>query len=445
MKYLVLSFLLITSSASMLFGQLKKGDLLLDFTAGSIIGKENFQYSKSPKYWHYSNLNPSVGYMVNSHLMAGTGVSLYYGKNYSSNTGLSISKTLGVSPFIRYYFFSENKLMPFVFINSSFSREIQEYEDEYVSANLTSFKTWRISALTGMGINLFIAKNIMLETYVGTTLFENKNVTPWNDLIVYNMGIRTVINDWDNSSCTGDLIKNYLRRGNFKIEGNTGFSLLSNSRYYEQGQTSFLTTPLEKEVNLEPSIKYFTKSNLAFTFNPAYNFWSNGNTKINSVQLGAGVEQYSLITGRLFFVPCFQFSAKRQWTKYSILKTTFTTGAPTLDTLQFKRNQTYLTADFSTAIKYFTKNKIIYNVGVELMFTNIYPNEFKGSKYVSGEQNIFLGLEYFFAPNLIAGVKLSHNKRRIRTNSDQFAQLPYGLNNGKLLLSFSLDYLIFRN
>lgn len=442
MKNFVLSFLLITLCTTMLFGQLKKGDLLLDFTAGSIIDKNNFQSSDAPKYSHFSNLNPTAGYMVNSHLMAGTGLYLYYVKNYSSTTGLFTGKTLEVSPFIRYYYLPENKLMPFIFINSNFSWESEDYERE--TEFYKSFNNLRISASTGMGINLFIANNLALEAYVGTPLFENKNVIEWNDLLVYNLGIRTLVNSWDNS-VTDDLIKRYLRRGNFKIGGNTGFSLSPNYRYYGEGQLKFLAAPLEKKVNTELSMKYFTKSNLAFTFNPAYNFRNNGNTTVRSVQLGAGVEQYSLITGRLFFVPSFRFSARRQWSKYSIINTIFTTGAPTLDTMQIKYHQTYLTAGFSAAIKYFTKNKIIYNSGVELIFTNIYLNEITGRRNASGQQNIFLGLEYFFAPNLIAGVKLSHNISRRRVNSYQFAQLPYGQNNGKLLLSFSLDYFIFRN
>ena len=114
-RTILIAYSLLICSIS-LFGQLKKGDIEIGHSS-------SFTSLKETRYGELSKNNsfrilPSIGFMTNDKTMLGAGMEYLSSKGNNYFSGDFSNRTISLSPFFRYYFFRDNKFMPFIFFES---------------------------------------------------------------------------------------------------------------------------------------------------------------------------------------------------------------------------------------------------------------------------------------------------------------------------------------
>lgn len=167
MKNTFFIFLFILSSISG-FAQTDKGKVMLGGNTSYFYNKTNYSSSQA-------TIIPSFGYFIKNNLAIGSDFTYTRYKNlYNSNNGINnynISNGIGVSPFIRYYKFIENKLAFFGQANIGAMHSHSHYTEN--TSNPTS-NTIAGNINLKPGLVYFISPKIGVElTFGGISYFYN--------------------------------------------------------------------------------------------------------------------------------------------------------------------------------------------------------------------------------------------------------------------------------
>ena len=189
--------------------QVKKGNFIAEGNIGSIsMGKNDTKYLSES----FSNTSegkdfaisfyPKVGYCFSKKIIAGAALDFSFNNNRytgfdDNERKVSSSKyknsTLGISPFIRYYFAeSKNRLSAFyaqisggLNVDVSNSNEYTYYDGP--TGNITSTAHYNyiknypsVIANGGIGINRFLYESIALNGMIGYQYFRNKEKTTYD-------------------------------------------------------------------------------------------------------------------------------------------------------------------------------------------------------------------------------------------------------------------------
>jgi outer membrane protein W len=157
MKKISLWLVLLLFSSLTTMAQTEKGR----WTVGAQVG--NFQYSAQNEYYSFSgSLSPAVGYFFANNLVVGAGVPLSLATNkYDSNH--STSTSIGLSPYVRYYFGNAN-LKPYAGLSYSYARTHQRIKTGNRDNDVNGF-TSNFSPVVGLAyfLNHTVALNIGLS------------------------------------------------------------------------------------------------------------------------------------------------------------------------------------------------------------------------------------------------------------------------------------------
>jgi len=137
------------------------------WTIGTQLG--NFTYQKQENGYSYftGSVSPSVGYFVTDGLVVGTGIPLSfgstrYGQYYASFYNLrQNSVSIGLAPFIRYYF-GQAKLKPFVGIAYSYSRTTGNSKTDTAGGSESKTKGYTTAFTPTIGLAYFVTRNLGL-------------------------------------------------------------------------------------------------------------------------------------------------------------------------------------------------------------------------------------------------------------------------------------------
>jgi hypothetical protein len=443
MKNLVLSFLLISLSTTMLFGQLKKGDMLIDFS--SYYTKEKNRFYQGGNWTNFTSVSPSIGYMFTDKIMLGIDLSFYKIKG-SVNSSV-FSKNLDIAPFCQYYFLDKNNFRPYLFLQTSFNHsKANTYNILYGPENYNEFA---FSAESGFGMNYFLSSNIALKASIGTSIFYNKNNAILEDLIDLDIGLQIFFKNEKNSSA--DLLEDYLKKGNYILSG-SGHFIIDNNRYYgTENILSLGAKETSQDYGLTPQLSYFISDIAAISGGINFNGFSNGNSSRLHLGLMTGVDRYFAIDKRAFFVPSLTLFAGSIYIKQ--YETAFVpnpaSGLLVFDTIQNKTSNYYLRGRFGLAFKYFTKGSSILSIGADHSWSIIHF-DFKDdllSNYSSKNAwwDFYGDYEYFFSKNLSALFRATFSLNRFRYGTDGIYLLD---NNGgfrSVDFSLRLNYFFFKN
>lgn len=188
MKILPLFFFLLFCTAFSAHCQIEKGDILVNFNSGINWSKYRSFNESTPNTG--IEVNAKIGVALTDHFLVGSDFSFQRFKGVGDFSFDFFTQSFLISPFVRYYIFEKRKLQPYLFINSSFGKFINEYSFNVYIKNEGEIA----AATTGFGANLFITKNIALEFEVGTSLFESKFSNGLNNTLFASFGLQTFIN-----------------------------------------------------------------------------------------------------------------------------------------------------------------------------------------------------------------------------------------------------------
>ena len=223
--------LLILSIPKSLKSQTQEGNWLVEGNLGNINlsnNKNELTYEtntyKSEERIRNVSLFPRVGYFINNNFVLGATVNLRYQSNRStsyrdngvkSNDGITRNGSIGLSPFVRYYFTqnSKNRLygqlgggIDIDIIGNSKGTSYWDNGDTY-STNKSTSEGNNISGEALIGFNHFLTDNVALNLSVG-----------------YNYGKRTRSTTF-NSTYSDGTANEPFKTGNTTITGNVVWSL----------------------------------------------------------------------------------------------------------------------------------------------------------------------------------------------------------------------------
>jgi hypothetical protein len=183
MKNSKLFFVLILLIASTVNAQLTKGNWLLGGTGYFSYSKSNDKQQPSSGSLTISNssagaydilLEPSIGYFVKNRFALG--LKLNYRNGYTEGTSFSIkTSTLGISPFVRYYFLNEEKNFNIFFEPAYF----YEINNTLGNSNAFSLKVGHV---------IFFNSSVGFETSINYIKGESKQFT--SDRIFIGLGVQ---------------------------------------------------------------------------------------------------------------------------------------------------------------------------------------------------------------------------------------------------------------
>ena len=138
-------------------------------TVGANIG--DFTYYKQGAFTNFSiNVSPQGGYLIADNLLIGSSVPFSFGQTRSANDFKGTSFSLGLAPFIRYYFLPGN-LKPYVGMTGSYSVNKQTYSSP---AELTA-KGFTVGFAPELGIAYFINRSIALNGALSYNVLRGKS------------------------------------------------------------------------------------------------------------------------------------------------------------------------------------------------------------------------------------------------------------------------------
>jgi hypothetical protein len=199
----ILILCIVTTIFNASFAQLKKGNLLVEASFGNIgyskYDSKNESVGATTKYDGSSfsfNLYPRVGFFVSDKFVVGAEVDIYTGSskyNYFNATGAkssdskSSSTTLGVLPFVRYYFAASKNGKSFFYgqagggihIDVANNNESRGYSSStglptYTSKTNYIKKYSTVSGNASLGWNHFLSDNVALNFNLGYRYNQNK-------------------------------------------------------------------------------------------------------------------------------------------------------------------------------------------------------------------------------------------------------------------------------
>lgn len=190
--------LLIISTPKTLTSQTKKGNWLAEGNLGNInISNNKYEStsgantSKSENQGYYISFFPRIGYFLNNNLVLGTTINFIYqsSKNNSywnngvkSYDGVSNGGSIGLSPFLRYYFTKSSK--------NRFYGQLGGGMDIDIFRNNEATTYSETGEKSGIYENPSTGQNVSGEALIGFNHFFTDNVA-FNSSIGYNYGKRT--------------------------------------------------------------------------------------------------------------------------------------------------------------------------------------------------------------------------------------------------------------
>jgi outer membrane protein len=174
MKMLFAATLLLLTLAvtKPLYAQTSKGGWLLG-GSGSVRFNDPF----------YLDLNPLAGYFVAKNLAVGTQVSFNIASSQRYNSRLT---TIGLSPFVRYYFLN-TKLRPFLKTDIGLLRTYQRYRDGIATKPIRSSEGyWNVSM--GLGSVYFITPSISLQAALDYRINRFANAYSSDHHLLFSIG-----------------------------------------------------------------------------------------------------------------------------------------------------------------------------------------------------------------------------------------------------------------
>ena len=410
----------------------------ISFTSSFSKGDDG-QLFNSNKY-SAVQLTPSIGYMLSDKTMVGAGFEATSSRYQNGSRTFYTQSSYGISPYGRYYFYSKEKLSSFLFINSAIAHF--KYKNE--SDNFFSENGWAINASGGFGAQYYFAPNLAVHGEMGTILFENKNGGSYSHLVFANIGFRTFLNDrtpWE-----GDLMKSYLKKGNFVFGGEIDITSDNNDQdgineINQINAKSMLTT-----LTVKPSLTSFLKDKLAVSIEPGFTKSGNGNYKQSSYSLDFSLEGYVPLGERFYFVPSVEIGFQKRNSKYYSVEPIFfgpIGGSVMLDTILRNEPNILNTGKLTLSFKYFTKGAAIFSTGVFYGVDHYVVKKYDYTR-ANNKWGINVGLEYFLAKNISFNTVASYSSGESRF--EYGGAYPFIDTSGdeKIGIDFSINYFIFR-
>lgn len=196
--------LLIISTPKSLKSQTQKGNWLVEGNLGNInLSNDKNEFTsgtnkyKSEDRIRNVSLFPRVGYFINDNFLLGTTVNFRYQSNrytsYSDNSiksgdGVARNGSLGLSPFVRYYFTQnpKNRLygqlgggIDIAIIGNNESTSYRDNGDKF-GTNKTTSEGQNISGEALFGLNHFFTNNVALNLSIGYNYSKRSQNTTYN-------------------------------------------------------------------------------------------------------------------------------------------------------------------------------------------------------------------------------------------------------------------------
>jgi hypothetical protein len=162
MKKIALGLTALLAMVNIANAQTDKGDWMVggSMTINTTTGNSQF------------TLQPSAGYFFANNFVAGSELTLSFGKFGDVKTS-----TVGVGPFARYYFnLKSPNFKPFLNADFNFANAVSKYQDIKTSNTVTSF-------FIGGGGAFFINPNVALEAMAGYNRSKVESQDPANGFL----------------------------------------------------------------------------------------------------------------------------------------------------------------------------------------------------------------------------------------------------------------------
>lgn len=222
--------LLIISIPKTLISQIKKGNWLVEGNLGniSILNNKNestsgVNTSKSENQGYYISLYPRIGYFLNNNLVLGTTLNFSYrsSKNILNWTngmkafeGVSNGGSIGLSPFLRYYFTKSSKNRFYGQLGGGMDIDIfQNYEANTYNERGEKSESYKnpsnghdISGEALIGFNHFFTDHVAFNSSLGYNYSQRTQTTIYSS--IYN-GRTTTSPESKSISTTGNVIWNF--------------------------------------------------------------------------------------------------------------------------------------------------------------------------------------------------------------------------------------------
>lgn len=430
------------------FGQLQKGDWMLDFSAGMNLGTSFAGGGEKAVFT--ASFSPSAGYFFTDRLMAGGGIGFYSGSAWSSNSGHFNLYNYNFLPFVRYYFLKKDRLMGFGF-GEGF---IQNRQNGLQPGDSTLFflpEGWAYNLGAGIGANFFLAPNVALEAKAGMRLAQGSDYeifTSDRDKLYISLGINTFLHQRMGEKY--DLLDRYLRKGNSIVDGEA--YLRSNNR---KPVGSSAGTPESDRIKgyafyLGPGFQQFITDRLLVGGGVGVARETSGDDINSFFRLRVNAEPYIPLAGRLFFVPAAELGWSHESYKGNSLEfkefRTDTIGeingvpvigsVPVYDTVFTTLRSNVFSSALGLQLKYFTNSTAIFGGGLSAEYSTVYNERVKYDRLALGAS---VSYEQFFAENLSLSANLFFRlydiiDSRVFDNGDRYGGV-----------AFTLKYFIFNN
>ncbi len=166
-KLLLVSFFAVFFVIARVYSQTEKGNFLLGGTAST-----GFNFNETNTGFNFGAY-PNLGYFVANKFALGMVFNLSYQNYHYENSSNSISTGYGISPFLCFYFATQEKtslFIPICFGISNYSSKITNYPTNSYNS---------INGETGLGFAYFMNPSIALETalYYSFNKIENEDPT----------------------------------------------------------------------------------------------------------------------------------------------------------------------------------------------------------------------------------------------------------------------------
>jgi hypothetical protein len=402
------------------FGQLKKGDLLLNSATGGL------HLNNSLSFFHEKSLTYatswSAGLMLDDHWAVGLGVSVQKSEFFLFELGMF--EIIGVhrytfDPFFRYYISLSGAFQPFIYATTSMVYNDMERVEPFFTSGQDEF---RVKALGGLGFDFFFAPNLAVEGVLSTRIFQNKGdfSTQLNEeVLAFQLGIKSFLSQ--KIAEDFDLESRYLSTGNYIVRGGGNLSFVNTD-----------TAGLSYVAALSPSIIAFVTDRLAVTSGIGLERRKFEFTNDNTISLSAGAAYYLKMANGLYFTPSITFAL----TKNTNRQVPFFSVPPIEPAITLKeitwRNEKEIGAGF----RYFSNGPFIWSWGYSFDHQRIRKDNFD-ERYKT--HRVYAGLEYFFAKNLSLTATLAWMKTK---GKFQFPT-PEKFNPSSNSFHFGLNYFLF--
>ncbi len=411
-RFRLLTTILFLCFLTTAFGQLQKGDWMLDLSGGIQFADQLFPSGQTQFSARFA---PSAGYFFTNRLMAGAGFSFYSGNWWSANSGDFNIYQYNFSPFVRYYFLKNEKWMGFAF-GEGF---IQNRQNGLQQGDSTLFflpEGWAYSLRTGIGANFFLAPNVAIEAKAGFRLAKGGDFDIFafdHDKLYLSFGINTFLHQRTGEKY--DLMDRYLRKGNNILDGE-GY-LRPNNRKLIGAGIQVLDELKGYSFYLGPGFQQFITDRLLVGAGVGVAHETAGDNINSSVRLRVNAERYIPVDDRLFFVP----SAELGWTHESYKANSLefkefridtigeVNGVPVLgsvpvyDTVFTTLRTNVFTSALNLQLKYFTHSTAILGGGLRAEYSTKLNGGVKSNPLVVSASASY---EQFFAENLSLSANL---------------------------------------